>query len=153
MKSMMWPVLLCALLGLIGSVLAYEVTTKSTTSQSPGDVVQQFYDNINEKTFSANRDLFFHQRAHIAVYGRNKGPKSVSVLTAEEYIQWQPTEKQWTHVIDSIETHQLGKTLASVFITGHTETWRTDFAVVFTMTFEGGRWRIMSIVQENWRLE
>ncbi len=123
------------------------VTGKSATG--PESVVRTYFDDITNKRFDEMRELFFSPVSYVAAFGSGGGPSSLSTKPAEEFIKWLGTEKQWAHVVDEISTVPHGDNLAVVLVTGHTETWRTDFRTVFTLTKEGGQWTILSILAEN----
>ena len=128
------------------AVMAYD---QEGSPSSPAATVRQYYSNINAKQFDSNRDVFYSPNSCVACYGRGGGAKSLGVRSAEEFIVWMGSEKQWTHVIDQLSSAPVSDTMATVNVEGHTETWRVNFTAVFTLTNEGGDWRILSMVQEN----
>lgn len=131
-----------------GTKPPFENTDATIIADTPEKVVRTILKNISEAPRN-NANYFYPTSGSVIFYGRGQGLNSFSARTSNQYVEWLPTEKQWTHVIETIETKELGDSMASVFVTGHTESWRFDWKIIFTLTNEGGSWKVISMLQEN----
>jgi hypothetical protein len=135
-------------LGTIFVLIVISAFIFTSFSQSPESVVRDFFSNV-ENNISANRNLFASPSATVMVYGKNGMIREDAYMTAEQWIQGAESGKRWRHVIDNLETLNSDGNIAAVVVTGHTESWRTDFNTVITLSLINGGWKIVSYMQEN----
>jgi hypothetical protein len=129
-------------------LFAISTFTDTTFSQSLEGTVKGFYDNI-ENNVSENLHLFASPSSPIMVYGKDGRIQEDTYQHAEHWIRLAESVKQWKHVIDKMETLNSDGNISVVVVTGHTESWRTDFNSVITLSLINGRWKIVSYMQEN----
>lgn len=114
----------------------------------PCGVVRAFFDNIpSDKNPDKVLELFLSPDTPFTGVSGGAGRDVIYTKSAKELVASAKKQAATPHVIDELTETTLGDSLASVAVRFH-----TDFVVckgVFTLTREGGDWRIAACVWES----
>ena len=106
-------------LRIIFVLIAFSAFTVTSFSQSPENVVREFFSNV-ENNISANRNLFASPATPVMAYGKNGTITENAYQSAEQWIQTAESGKRWKHVINNMETLNSDGNISAVVVTGHT---------------------------------
>lgn len=137
-------VTLCA--ALVSAMMA----TADAHSQTlePAAAVRGFYDNISSnKNPDRLLSLFLTPETTVTGISGGAGRDRIYSITAREFVAAAKRQNATPHVVDSLSVTTLGESLASATVHFHTD--HVKCKAVFTLTREGGDWRIASYVWET----
>jgi len=110
-------------------------------------LVASFYDSLSAGKAEDNRKLFLSEDVTVVGVARGEGAEKVWQKKAAAVIKSWQDDGAAKHTIDSVEVELVDDALAVARVKLHTDFIKAR--AVFTLTSEGGTWRIASYVFET----
>jgi uncharacterized protein (TIGR03067 family) len=107
-------------------------------------MVTTYFDNLSRNQSVKNLDLFISPTTQVVGISQGAGPDIIWRKTAKEFIEGEGKERQVEATVDATHVEMLNDTLAVAKARVHNQYIGSQW--VFTLTSEGGRWRIASLV-------
>jgi hypothetical protein len=153
---MRWVPCFAILGGLFGLALAGPLASLQAQEEKPApadsakavkQLVTSFYDNVSAGKADANLKLFLNEDVTVVGIARGLGAEKVWQKKAAAVIKSMREDGGAKHTIDSVEVELVDDALAVARVKLHTDYIKVR--AVFTLTSEGGTWRIASYVFET----
>lgn len=143
MKCNIWRFMMAGL-----AVVAVLEGRAAGQTPDPESVVKAFYANIAaDKNPDAVLDLFLTPDTVVTGISGGAGKDKIYTLTARKFVEAAKAQSPQAHVVDSVTVTTVDGTLASAVVKFHTRD--VTCKAVFTLTREGGEWRITSYAAES----
>src|SRR5262249_3508253 len=115
---------------------------------SVADVVKEFFANMpSDQSPGKNLDHFLKPDTAVVGISGGDGADRIWTKPARDFLEAAQRETAMPHTVDMLTVSSLGETLAAAVVHFHTDAVRGK--AVFTLTCEGGPWRIASLVYET----
>lgn len=134
----------CLLAALAGPVAA---AGPAASKKAALKVVKASFENISNGKAELNQELFVRQDATVVGISGGAGAETIWQKKASEVVDYWKKVGPLKHTVDLAQASLLDDALAVVRARFHTDDVKCR--AVFTLTSEGGKWRIASLVYET----